>query len=188
MFRMLRCKTLATLAMFSLACGDGQSGPGPFNNLVFTRGDGSSVSFRQDALQFVWCGPWDTDVPIPSLRIVFGGPAENDPKWMLSAVIADVTIGEALEFPTEFVLDQPKGAALFVADPPNELYTGVSGSDGAVTFQKLDCTIGGEVEFSIDAIIASELHNGPPIGVAGNFRAYVEETPVFGLEWKKNVR
>lgn len=183
---MKRTATLGILATVSLSCSDGApSGPGAFNNLVFTRDDGSAVSFRQDALQALWCGPWDTKVPAPSLHIAFGGPTVSDPSWRVTAVVADVTIGEPLTFPSEFIFGQPKGALLFVGDPPNEASTGVGGSDGTLTFQELACTIGSAVEFRIDAVVASEFHNGSSIRVTGNFRAQVGEGPELAARWRR---
>ena len=99
----------------------------------------------------------------------------------LRAVVADVVIGQPLAFPNSFVFDLPKDVDLFVADssddPPNDLSSQDGRSSGFITFQKLQCGSGGEVQFSIDAVIGSEFHDGPSVSVTGAFRAAIDPPP-----------
>ena len=174
---------LAVTAALSVSCSDsGPSDPSPVQGmLVFTRADNSRLSFAKGAAVSVWCAPWEEGVvATPSLQILFGQKAD-EPHWWLHAAVADVTIGQALAFPNNFVWDQPKGVDIFVGDPvgPNELSTQAGGSGGSITFQQLDCGNGGGVEFTIDAVIGSEFGNGPSIGVSGDFRAPVGGPPSF---------
>jgi len=153
------------------------------NNLIFERSDGSQVQFEQKA--FVWCGPWEKIlIPVNALHIWFGfDPTDPDIKatWRLRAVLNDVKIGEELKFPNSFIWDQPKGVLLSVLDAPNELSTQEGGSRGGIIFQKLECDIKDEVQFSIDAVIGSEFHDGDSLRVSGTFRATVSGLPYWNF-------
>ena len=171
---------LAAAAAFSVSCGEeSPSGLGAAQNgLVFTRADQSGIVFSSAAVLQVWCGPWEEGTtPTQSLQILFGGPGAEDPRWSLRTVVADVTIGVPLGFPNGFVFDQPKDVDLFLSDPSNELSTQDSRSSGSLTFQKLQCGSGGEVQFSIDAVIGSEFGDGPSVSVTGSFQAEVGQPP-----------
>ena len=180
LLRPARLVVLVVTAALSLSCSDSDpTGPGsPQNSLVFTRADQSEISFSSDALLFVWCGPWEEgEVETPSLHVLFAGAAEEDPGWHLRAVVGDVTLGDPLLFPNSFNFDQPKEVNIFVVDPPNELSTQDDQSGGSITFQQLDCGNAGEVQFSIDAVIGSELGDGPSVNVTGTFRAPIGQAP-----------
>ena len=140
--------------LLSSSCGGSPTEPGAVeNNLVFTRAHQSRISFPSDARLFVWCGPWDEGrIATPSLQISFGA-AIPSASWHLRAVVSDVTVGNPLTFPNFFLSDQPKNVDIFVLDEPNELSTDEDGSTGSITFQKLNCGSGGEVQFSINATI-----------------------------------
>jgi hypothetical protein len=172
---------VSALLLAVLGCGDSTespTGPEPVNDLVFTREDQSQIAFPNDASLFVWCGPWEEGfVPTPSLQILFGSPGPAAPYWHLRAVVADVTPGQPLTFPNEFVFDQPKDVDVFVGDPPNELSTQAGGSSGSLTFQELQCGAGGRVSFTIDAVIGSEFGDGPPVSVTGSFSAPIGQPP-----------
>ncbi len=166
---------LMAMSALLFSCGDDgptTPAPGPAqNNLVFTRDDQSQISFPSDAELFVWCGPWqEGEVDTASLQVFFGA-SPNRSAGDLQAVLSDVTVGEPLPFPNFFIWDQPKDVDIFVADAPNELSTSQDDSSGSIVFQKLDCGSGGEVEFSIDAVIDSEFGDGPSMHVTGTFRA-----------------
>ena len=151
------------------------------NTLVFTRSDGSRVEFSNQAQLFVWCGPWEHGglIPTPSLHVWFGVPGASGAGWYLSAVVADVTVGIPVSFPNSFIWDEPKNVNLFVLDPPNEVSTQIddAGLGGQITFQLLQCGAGGEVQFSVNAVIGSEFSNGPSITVTGSLRAPVGQPP-----------
>jgi hypothetical protein len=150
------------------------------NDLVFTRDDQSQMSFSSDAELFVWCGPWEEGkfpIDTPSLQVFFGDIAQPEAGWYLRAVVADVTVGEPLLFPNFFIFDQPKDVSIFVFDSPNELSTSEDESSGSIVFQQFDCGSGGEVEFTIDAVIGSEFSDGTPVHVTGTFRAPIGQSP-----------
>jgi hypothetical protein len=181
MSSLTRLAALAAMAALLVSCGDDKDeplAPDPEgNDLVFTREDQTTIQFPSDSGTLVWCGPWDEDVGTPSLQILFYGPEAEDPSWALGAVIADVVLGQPLSFPNAFDFDDPKDVAIFIVDPPNELSTQDDESSGTITFQELDCGSGGEVQFEIDAVIGSELTDGPHVHVTGTFRATVGEAP-----------
>lgn len=161
----------------SAAC-DGTDGPaGPaVNALVFERADGSRIQFAGEPR--VWCGAWEPgNVPDRAVHVLAGDFRNGGPVWQLQAVVDDAQPGRPLTFPNSFVWDQPRGAAIFVLDEPNELSTQTGDSDGSITFSELDCGSGGEVRFTIDATIGSEFGDGPPVRVTGSFAAPVGEAP-----------
>ena len=170
---------LLVVTMLPLGCDDSPSEPiVAENELVFTRANGSVVTFPAGAQAIAWCGPWDADLDVPTVHIYFGittGPATS---WSLSAVRADVRTGQPLSFPNLFIFDQPKNAALFVLDPPNEVSSGEGDSSGSITFEELNCAIGGQVRFTIDAVLGSELGDGAPIRVRGSFRGTIGPRPL----------
>jgi hypothetical protein len=116
-------------------------------------------------------------VATPSFQIFFGASAADDSHWRLWAVVADVTIGQPLTFPNEYIWDQPKDVLIFLGDPPNELSTQEEESAGSITFQQLQCSSGSEVRFSIDAVLGSEFGDGEPVSVKGNFRGVIGQPP-----------
>jgi hypothetical protein len=163
-------------ALLALGCGDGPAGPVAVplqNNLSFVRAAGTSISFGGDT--WVWCGPWEPGVvATPAVHVLVGGPQNG---WMLSGVVADITVGQPNTFPNTFIWDEPQGVDLFILDPPNELSSQTDESSGRVTFQALDCSPGGAVRFTIDAVVGSEFGNGPSVRVTGSFQAPVGAAP-----------
>jgi len=148
------------------------------NNLVFRRQDGSTIQFPPETRSWIWCGPWEAGPSgRPSLHILTADPS-GPPYWRLDAVLADVTLGEPLLFPNDFIYTDAHGVPIFVWDPPNELATWSYESAGSIVFQLLGCGPSEEVQFSINATIGSEFFNGPPITVQGDYRGTVSGPPV----------
>jgi hypothetical protein len=180
----IRCRSIAlagvVLALLGACSEEDPVGPelAPFNNLVFTREDGSRIPFSNEASVFVWCGPWEQGILAESLQIIFGGPGPTDPRLQLRAVMEDLSIGEPQPLPNTFVFDDPDSVEIFVFDPPNEVSSQIVGTGlgGQITFQKLDCP-DGLVEFTVDATLGSEFGGGPWIRVSGSFRATIEAAP-----------
>jgi hypothetical protein len=173
-------RVLGAMLLLS-SCGKSPTGPDSVeNSLVFTRANQSRISFPSGAQLFAWCGPWDSLVATPSVQVLFAAATISgapDPSWHLKAVASDVTVGTPRTFPNLFISDQPKGVDIFVLDPPNELSTSTDNSSGSITFQKLNCGTGGEVQFSINATIGSEFGDGPSITMAGAFRSPIGQAP-----------
>jgi hypothetical protein len=165
--------SIVVLSTFT-GCGDDDGTTcatcGPVNSLVFTRADASEVEFSSPVKTFVWCGDWDNGVEVPALHIFFGSTEPEDPNWMLSAVVADIELETPLSFPSSGAWDEPEGVSMFLNDQPNELSSFQSESSGSITFHALPCQGGSTVEFTIDAVLASELHQGPSVAVTGYFR------------------
>ncbi|HEX8273276.1 MAG TPA: hypothetical protein VF615_11605 [Longimicrobiaceae bacterium] len=166
---------LGCLAAVPACDGGDPSGPTE-NTLVFQRANGTNIQFAGEPL--VWCGPWEeSSVPTRAVHVLGGDFRAGGPVWKLDVVVADVQPGRPLTFPNSFIWDQPKGAALFVLDEPNEASTQESESSGSITFSELDCD--GGVRFTIDAVLGSEFGGGPPIRVTGAFAAPVGDAPRF---------
>lgn len=148
------------------------------NRLVFTGDDGKVIQFSPQNRLRVWCGPWDGEVaPVPSVHVVFTGPAEEDPAWMIQAVLADVRPGVALTFPNSFHFQSPRGASVFAHDGKNEASTAEEGAGGRLTFETLSCEEGSAIAFTLDAILGSELHDRGPITAKGTFRGVIGPPP-----------
>jgi hypothetical protein len=149
------------------------------SGLVFTRADGTHVSFSPGARLFLWCGPWDGElIPIPALQILLVGPGEEDPGFFFKAVVSDVEVGTPQTFPISFIFDMPEGVVLFLADGDNELSSDQKEASGSLTFQAFTCDEGGTVEFTVDAVLGSELAGLPTVAVKGSFRGTVGKEPM----------
>jgi hypothetical protein len=158
-----------------VACGsDDPAGPaGLDNDVVFTRANGSTISFATTT--FAWCGPWEAGlVAEPSVHVFVGGQTAH---WQVDAVRADVTIGQPLAFPNSFTFDQPDGALVFVNEGANEASTAESNASGTITFEKIDCGSGGSIRFHINAVLGSEFSGGPSITASGTFTSPLTGAP-----------
>lgn len=132
--------------------------------LVFEREDGTVI---RSAAPRVWCGPWDEEVATPTLHV-------GTRSWHLGAVRRDLLRGKAFTFPHSFVFDEPSGAELFVAAPPDiEASTDTERSRGRLFFTRISCRPGAIVAFRIDAVVGSEFGDGEPVTVRGRFRGRV---------------
>lgn len=175
---------LTFLLLWSYGCSEEEETPSspPFegvdNNLVFRRSDGSEIEFGENTL--VWIGNWENIVKVDALHIVVSDaspPSGPVRYWRLKAVFDDIVIGEKIEFPVNFIWNDPVGVSLFVFDEPNELSSQEEESRGWITFDKLRTGGTGEVSFSIDAVLGSEYHDGDSCFVQGTFRSSIGSEP-----------
>lgn len=176
------CLTIVLASSLITGCGDDDgtacTACGPENSLVFTRADESVIQFPPSVTPYIWCGDWEPGtVEVPALHIWFKTANPEDPGWSLRAVVADIELGEPLSFPITFVWDQPEGVHMFLNDSPNELATDTEDASGTITFHKLPCPAGTTVEFSIDAVLGSELAEMPPVAVTGSFKGTMALSP-----------
>ena len=131
----------------------------------YSRADGAGIPFAPSV--WVWCGPWEEgEVPEPTVHVLVGS---QESRWEFRVVRRDVRIGEPLSFPNTFIWNEPKGADMFVHDPPNELSTQTANTTGAVIIEQLDCSPDGGIRFTVEAIVGSEFGDLPPVTVTGNF-------------------
>jgi len=169
--------SIVVLSIFT-GCGDDECTTcttcGSENSLVFTRADTTEVVFPSSAETYVWCGEWevwdDEDAEIPALNIGFISRSLEEPNWFLEAVLADIELDQPISFPATSSGDEPRRVLVFLNDGSNELSSFVGESSGSITFHTLPCPDGGCVEFTIDAVLGSELHLGPSVAVSGYFR------------------
>jgi hypothetical protein len=137
---------------------------------VFTRADTTEIVFPSSAGAYVWCGEYDGEYdPSPALHIAFAAPGE-DTYWSISAIVANIEIDQPITIPAT-------GISIFLNDPPNELSSGQSESSGTISFYAIPCPDGNWVDFSIDAVLGSELHLGPSVAVSGYFRHNLTPLP-----------
>lgn len=167
--------TTPVVFLIAAACGGG----GPVgveeveNDVVFERENGTVIDFPDET--HVWCGPWEAgEIPEPAVHVFVGGVPSG---WKVAAVRADVVIGQPNTFPNTFIADDPSGVDMFILDPPNELSTQADDSSGSITFTELNCSMGGAVAFTIDAIVGSEFSDLPSISASGSFRGRVGPPP-----------
>jgi hypothetical protein len=137
------------------------------DRLTWTRPDGTRVAFRPDV--HVFCGPWASDVRVPSIHVRVGG--RRTPGWELTAVVADVRRRRVVRLPNAFVFDHPKGALLFATDGRNELNSDTDDSTGSIRFGRVSCGRRLRISFRLDARLDSELSDGEPLTVRGSFLA-----------------
>jgi hypothetical protein len=140
--------------------------------LVFKRPGGSEIQFT--GAPRAWCGPWDDEVARPSVHVALRNAKRG---WELSAVRRDLVLGGRIEFPNAFVSTRPHGAQLFAFDGAIEASGAEEESSGSIVFSRLSCRLGGVVEFSVDAVLGSELFNGKPVRVSGTYRGHVSRRP-----------
>jgi hypothetical protein len=140
--------------------------------LVFKRPGGSAIPFTGTLR--AWCGPWDDEVARPSVHVELRNARRG---WELSAVRHDLEVSRRINFPNEFVSKRPRGVLLFVAASAIEASTAEEESSGSLVFSRVSCRLGGVVEFSIDALLGSELFNGKSVRVSGTYRGHVSKRP-----------
>lgn len=143
--------------------------------LVFKRPDGSAIRFM--GTPRAWCGSWDDEVARPSIHV---GLRSAGRSWELSAVRRDLEVDRRIDFPNDFVSKRPRGALLFVADGAIETSTAEEESSGSMVFSQVSCRLGGLVEFSIDALLGSELFNGKAVRVSGTYRGHIRSRSPMG--------
>lgn len=164
----LRGLVVALLASVCLLVGASAAEAG----LVFKRPDGSAIRFTGKPR--AWCGAWDDEVARPSIHVDLRNARRG---WELGAVRRDLEVGRRINFPNDFISKRPRGALLFVADAAIEASTAEEESSGSMVFSHVSCRLGGVVEFSIDALLGSELFNGKPVRVSGTYRGHVSKQP-----------
>jgi hypothetical protein len=147
------------------------------STLVFHRADGSRIAFA--GRLYAWCGPWESDVKVPSVHVWLVPPRRRGAYWMLSGVLKDVRRQPRVRFPIGFVWNRPKGAELFVYDKPtrNEASSETEHAKGVVTFSRVSCRLGDEVVISARGALGSEFGDGTPVRVSGTFRGTVGKPP-----------
>jgi hypothetical protein len=171
----------AIICLMLAGCGD-DKGTGPGNGsdygLVFTRADSSRVIFPPSSATYIWCGEWEPgEVPVPALHVLVVMPAPAQGHWWLRAVVSDIHTGQPLPFPNDFIWDSPDSVHIFLWDDPNELATDTDDSGGTITFHRIPCPNGGTVDFSVDAVLGSELGDMPAVKMSGRFTGQVTAPP-----------
>jgi hypothetical protein len=140
------------------------------DRLTWTQPDGTPVAFRPELR--VWCGPWASDVAVPSIHVRVGSRSRAGlTHWELHAVVADVRRRPVVRLPNAFVFDHPKGALLFATDGRNEVNSDTQRSSGRIRFLRAGCGRRLQIAFRLDGRLGSEFSDGEPITVRGSFSA-----------------
>lgn len=166
------------LAVALTSCGDDDELIGNEDALICKRENGSTVQFSSARIH-VWCGPWEEDIVLaPTLHVLCIDPNDlHHARWELQAVYADFSPGDTLRFPNTFIWDHPDSAHVFLYDPPNELSTDRENASGWIVFHQIPCRGASEVEFDINAILASELSDMSWVSMQGSLRRAVTGSP-----------
>jgi hypothetical protein len=141
------------------------------DRLTFTQPDGTPVAFGPEIR--VWCGPWASDVPVPSIHVQIGtrAGARSPVLWELHAVVAHVKRRPVVRLPRSFIWNRPKGALLFATDGRNEVNSDQDDSTGSIRFRRVSCGRRLRIAFRFDGRLGSEFSDGVPLTVRGSFRA-----------------
>jgi hypothetical protein len=143
--------------------------------LVFEHPDGSPIQFK--GAPRAWCGPWDLEVPRKSVHVEL---RNRHGGWEMLAVRRDVKVGRPIEFPNSFVDTKPRKSFLFVGvlgKSPIEASSAEEEGSGSMMFSHLDCDPGGLVEFSVEAVLGSELFGGESVKVSGTYTGDAGKPP-----------
>jgi hypothetical protein len=141
------------------------------DRLVWERPDGTRVAVRHEVR--VSCGPWASDVAVPSIHVFVGRRSRGRPSawWELHAVVADVQRRPVVRLPNSFVFDEPEDAQLFAVDRRNELNSDQEESSGSIRFGRVACGPALRISFRVRARVGSEFFDGETLRVRGSFSA-----------------
>jgi hypothetical protein len=158
-------------AGLGVASASGAAGLSVRNRLVWERPDGTRLAVRPEVR--VRCGPWASDVAVPSIHVFVGGRSSRRPSawWELHAVVADVQRRPVVRLPNSFNFDEPKGAQLFAVDRRNELNSDQEESSGSIRFGRVACGPALRISFRVRGRVGSELFDGETLRVRGSFSA-----------------
>jgi hypothetical protein len=171
---------LPSLALLLACHRDGKPGllnPGTVStvvadSLVFTRADSTRITTGTTPL--VCCGLYDPSfVNERTMRIVLYDPAYQKPGWEILVLIDRAVAGAITTLPTVVVApSKVPRVSMFVADIGNELSSDAEDSSGTITVHSFQCTATAiRIDFSVDAILGSELASSPSMRVQGAFQA-----------------
>src|SRR5215210_5470267 len=160
--------TLAGVALLAGCSSGSGSGVESVNTLMFTRADGSRITFGGPVR--VSCVSGSGDKP-PVLRVLVGRrpPSGRRSYWQLEVALADLKRKRTFRFPNDDVAGY---AILFAFDAQrrqNELSSSDEEAHGRVVFRRGDCVEG--VDVRVEAHLGSELFDLPGAGVRGRFAA-----------------
>jgi hypothetical protein len=137
------------------------------DRIVFTNPDGTHPAIPPQVR--VWCGRWDSDVPVQSIHVWVGDRPKSH--WELHAVVADVRRHRVVRLPHAFVFNHPRGALLFATDRGNEVNSDTEESTGQIRFGRVRCGRHLRISFRVNGSLGSELSDGDTVAVRGSFLA-----------------
>lgn len=172
---------LLVVAALSLGCGKEEHGlippetfPGTSvsNSLVFKGAD--SLVVTMGTTPFYCCGRYDPSfVNERAMRIVLYDPANQNASWQILILIDRAQPGATTTLPTAVVApSKAPYVSMFVSSRGGEWSSDVEESSGAIVVHSFRCsatTI--QVDFSVDAVLGSELAGGSSMRVQGTFQA-----------------
>ncbi|HEX7076869.1 MAG TPA: hypothetical protein VF363_00435 [Candidatus Eisenbacteria bacterium] len=171
---------LLVVAMLFLACGKdmGRHATEPVpetvvvNTIVFQRPDSSAVAMGTTPI--ACCGLYDPGfVNEKAMRIVLYDPANQGPGWQILILVDRAQAGVTTTLPTSVV--PPSKApyvTMFATTTAGEWSSDTEESSGTIIVHSFRCTSTTiQIDFSVDAVLGSELAGGPQMRVQGAFQA-----------------
>ncbi len=173
-------QVLVAVAALLVACGGEKKPNAPrdatttvvVDSLAFMRTDSTFAAMGTTPL--VCCGLYDPSfVNERAIRVVLYDPANQKAGWQILILIDRAQAGAAVTLPTAPVAPSKVPAvSMFVADLGNDLSSDADESSGTITVHSFSCgPTAIQIDFSVDATLASEFAGGPPMSVKGTFRA-----------------
>jgi hypothetical protein len=169
---------VAVLTLFA-ACGKDEKNPVTpvtattieTDSLQFMLGD--SV-LEMGSTSLACCGLYDPSfVNERAMRVLFYDPAGQKPGWQILILIDHAQQGETVSLPT--VVEPPSKIpriSMFATTLGNDVSSNAAASTGTITVHSFRCTsVAIHIDFSVDAVLGSELGGGGSITVQGTFRA-----------------
>jgi hypothetical protein len=140
------------------------------NTLVFTRHDGSTLSFPHTKVS---CGPSDEGGDRRAIKVHSVPASSQQPRFEVDAILADANSHPTQKFPNEdSIFGHPNGTVVFVSDPSqeNEASNQEEESTGKIVFLKARCKPRPKISFSIHGKLGSEFFGVHRIAVDGFYR------------------
>jgi len=167
---------LAIAVTFLLACSEDHTTKPVAtviaDSLVFISGGVAIDSMGTTPV--VCCGLYDPGfVNERAMRIVFYDPADRKPGWQILVLVDRAQPGATTTLPTTVVPPSKIPAvSMFTATQGDELSSDAEGSAGTITVHSFSCDATKiQIDFSVDATLASEFGGGGTMDVTGSFQA-----------------
>jgi len=168
-----------------LSCGDDDVTPGQnqiVNSLSAARESGSKITLGTSYA--ICCGPWESGYDeTPTLKVLVYDPDLVEASLRLGLPLATASAETTLTLPSD---GSEQNFLVFLADTDtgNELSSDQDDASGSLTVEVLDCGPPLRIEFTIDAVLGSEFHQGETVRMTGSFRATVYSNPApFGCDF-----
>jgi hypothetical protein len=151
--------------------------PSPFveDSLVFRRLDGSVIEMGDSTLHC--CGLYDPGwANEHAIRVMYWDPTVQKNSWSMTILTGATVPGSVHTLPIHVVAPHKVPAVLLFVHG-GEYSSEMDDASGSITLHSFECAASTmSVDFSVDAVLDSEYHDGGQITVQGRFRAVFPRT------------